>query len=179
MAAILALAYFAIVMRSYRGKVRPSRRNVTADDMSPAAGVLTALVVVGSSAGGIEALSTLVASLPARFPAPIILAQHLDPRYPSHLHEILARHAALPVRRVTVDPAKLEPGAIYVVPADHHVRVTDHTVQLLQQDGKGPKPSIDMLLTTAAEVFADVPDDDVAKIVETNARRLFRFPRAS
>lgn len=47
--------------------------------------LLDALVVVGSSAGGIEALSTLVASLPAGFPAPIILAQHLDPRYPSHL----------------------------------------------------------------------------------------------
>jgi chemotaxis response regulator CheB len=83
---------------------------------------LDALVVVGSSAGGIEALSTLVASLPAGFPAPIILAQHLDPRYPSHLHEILARHTVLSVRRVTLDPASLQPGVIYVVPADNHVR---------------------------------------------------------
>jgi two-component system CheB/CheR fusion protein len=116
---------------------------------------LDALVVVGSSAGGIEALSTLVASLPAGFPAPIILAQHLDPRYPSHLHEILARHTVLTVRLVTLEPASLEPGVIYVVPADHHVRVTDHTVQLLRQDGKGPKPSIDLLLSTAAEVFAE------------------------
>ena len=49
------------------------------------------LVVVGSSAGGIEALSTLVATLPANFPAPLVLAQHLDPRYPSHLGEILTR----------------------------------------------------------------------------------------
>jgi two-component system, chemotaxis family, CheB/CheR fusion protein len=77
---------------------------------------LDALVVVGSSAGGIEALSTLVASLPNGFPTPIILAQHLDPRYPSHLHEILARHTVLPVRRVTLDAARLEPGVIYVVP---------------------------------------------------------------
>ncbi|HEX3270099.1 MAG TPA: CheR family methyltransferase [Ktedonobacterales bacterium] len=118
--------------------------------------MLDALVVVGSSAGGIEALSTLVASLPAGFPAPIILAQHLDPRHPSHLHEILARHAALEVRRVALDPANLEPGVIYVVPANHHVQVTDHTVQLLQQaESKGPKPSIDLLLSSAAEVFAD------------------------
>ena len=117
--------------------------------------LLDALVVVGSSAGGIEALSTLVASLPAGFPAPIILAQHLDPRYPSHLHEILARHTVLSVRLVTLDPTNLEPGVIYVVPADHHVQVTDHTVQLVQQNGKGPKPSIDLLLTTAAAVFAD------------------------
>ncbi|HEY7092868.1 MAG TPA: CheR family methyltransferase [Ktedonobacterales bacterium] len=117
--------------------------------------LLDALVVVGSSAGGIEALSTLVASLPTGFPAPIILAQHLDPRYPSHLHEILARHTVLSVQRVTLDPAKLEPGVVYVVPADHHVQVTDHTVQLLRQDGKGPKPSIDLLLSSAAEVFAE------------------------
>jgi two-component system CheB/CheR fusion protein len=83
------------------------------------------------------------------------LAQHLDPRYPSHLQEILTRHSALPVRLVALERASLEPGVIYVVPANHHVRVTDHTVQLLGQDGKGPKPSIDLLLSTAAEVFAD------------------------
>ena len=117
--------------------------------------LLDALVVVGSSAGGIEALSTLVASLPAGFPAPIILAQHLDPRYPSHLHEILARHSALAVRLVELKPAKLESGVVYVVPADHHVQVTDHTVQLVRQDGKGPKPSVDLLLSSAAEVFAE------------------------
>jgi two-component system CheB/CheR fusion protein len=117
--------------------------------------LLDALVVVGSSAGGIEALSTLVASLPPGFPAPIILAQHLDPRYPSHLQEILARHTVLQVRLVALNPSKLEPGVIYVVPADHNVRVTDHTVQLLRQDGKGPKPSIDLLLSSAAEVFAE------------------------
>jgi two-component system, chemotaxis family, CheB/CheR fusion protein len=58
------------------------------------------LVVVGSSAGGIETLSRLVASLPADFPAPIVIAQHLDPRRPSHLPEILSRHATLPVRSV-------------------------------------------------------------------------------
>ena len=37
------------------------------------------LIVVGASAGGVEALSVLVSSLPADFPAPIVLAQHLDP----------------------------------------------------------------------------------------------------
>ena len=45
------------------------------------------LVVVGSSAGGIEALSTLVAALPKDFAAPLVIAQHLDPEHPSHLGE--------------------------------------------------------------------------------------------
>ena len=58
------------------------------------------LVVIGSSAGGIEALSRVVGSLPPDFPAPIVIAQHLDPRRPSHLGEILARHATMPIKVV-------------------------------------------------------------------------------
>jgi chemotaxis response regulator CheB len=58
------------------------------------------LVVVGSSAGGIEALSTLVAALPANFPAPIVLAQHLDPTYPSHLGEFIHNQAMPGVERL-------------------------------------------------------------------------------
>lgn len=42
-------------------------------------------VVIGSSAGGVDALLSLVFTLPGRFPAPIVVAQHLDPRRPSHL----------------------------------------------------------------------------------------------
>ena len=59
------------------------------------ADALSPLVVIGSSAGGIEALSTLVSTLPADFPAPIVLAQHLDPTRQSHLADFfcsLARH---------------------------------------------------------------------------------------
>jgi two-component system, chemotaxis family, CheB/CheR fusion protein len=51
----------------------------------------THLVVVGSSAGGIGALSGLVSSLPEDFGAPIVVAQHLDPKRESHLQEILSR----------------------------------------------------------------------------------------
>jgi two-component system CheB/CheR fusion protein len=53
--------------------------------------------VVGSSAGGIEALGVLVGSLPEDFPAPLVLAQHLDPRRPSHLASILERRSKLPI----------------------------------------------------------------------------------
>ena len=53
------------------------------------------LVVVGSSTGGIEALSKLVASLPVPFEVPMVIAQHLDPKRLSHLAEILKRHTAL------------------------------------------------------------------------------------
>src|SRR5215213_3074306 len=82
------------------------------------------LVVVGASAGGIEALSALVGSLPAEFPAPIVIAQHLSPHRSSSLAEILTRRAPLPVRTVT-ETEPLEPGVIYVVPPNRDVVITD------------------------------------------------------
>ena len=61
----------------------------------------TQLVVVGSSAGGIEALSRLVSTLPEDFPAPIVIAKHLDPERESRLQQILANRSVLPVRTVS------------------------------------------------------------------------------
>ena len=110
------------------------------------------LVVIGSSAGGIEALSRLVASLPADFPAPIVIAQHLDPRRPSHLHEILARHATLPVR-VVEDREALEDGVIFVVPSNRLVEISSGDLRLRAAKPGTVAPSIDVLLESAAGVF--------------------------
>ena len=87
------------------------------------------LVVIGASAGGIDALSRLVATLPPSFPAPIVIAQHLDPTRLSHLGEILQRASPLPVHTV-VDHTPLTAGTIYVVPANYHVMLTDHDLHL-------------------------------------------------
>ena len=111
------------------------------------------LVVVGSSAGGIEALSKLVAGLPAEFPAAMVLAQHLDASHPSHLVEILAPHSRLPVRPVTPN-SPLEPGVVLVAPPGQHVLIQD-TQLALQPAEKSPRPSIDQLFTSAAEVFGE------------------------
>ena len=112
------------------------------------------LVVIGSSAGGVTALSTLVASLPRDFPAPLVVAQHLDPARPSHLGEILARRSTLPVRTVTGEEA-LEPGVVYVIPSNRHVEVTDHAVRLSTEAAGRSKPSVDVLLSTAAAIFGE------------------------
>ena len=100
---------------------------------------ISQLVVVGASAGGVEALSALVATLPPDFPAPLVIAQHLDPGRPSHLAQILARRSTLPVQQV-VDRAPLENGMVYVVPANHHVEITDHVISLRTRDGGGSCP---------------------------------------
>lgn len=114
------------------------------------------LVVIGSSAGGIEALSILVSSLPMDFPAPIVLAQHLDPNRPSSLDNILRKRTALPVELVNTSN-HLEAGKIYVVPSNRLVSVRDGHV-IVQEDGTKrprPRPSVDMLLSSAAEAYGD------------------------
>jgi two-component system, chemotaxis family, CheB/CheR fusion protein len=117
------------------------------------------LVVIGSSAGGIEALSTVVATLPPGFPAPIVIGQHLDPSRQSHLGDILGRRSTLPVRTVNgMESERLEPSIVYVVPSNHDVYISDASIELrsdaAQAHGR-PKPSIDLLLTSASETFGD------------------------
>ena len=112
------------------------------------------LIVVGASAGGIEALSTLVGSLPAELPAPVVIAQHLDPAHPSHLAEILSRHSAMPVRTVE-DRESLTPGTVFVVPANRHVSITDHEVRVHADAARRPTPSVDLLLATAASMYGE------------------------
>src|SRR5579884_1574741 len=100
-----------------------------ADETSAQTARLYDLVCIGCSAGGIEALSRLTAALPPDFPAPIVVAQHLDPARPSHLGEILGHRSRLRVQTLsdttdetdetdeTTKPASIAmaPGVVYVV----------------------------------------------------------------
>src|SRR5215212_4129024 len=114
------------------------------------------LVVVGSSAGGVDALLTFVATLPSDFRAPSVVAQHLDPRRQSHLGEILSNRSVLPVRTVSGDQP-LESCIVYVIAADRDVEISDHALTVTAQTGSSPtpRPSVDRLLATAARTFAD------------------------
>jgi two-component system CheB/CheR fusion protein len=112
------------------------------------------LIVTGSSAGGIQALSVLLAGLPADFPAAIVLAQHLDPRVHSNLASILAKHTPLPVVAVS-DWVPLTAGTVFVVPADRHVEITGASVHVYDGELSRPKPSIDLLFASAAEAFGE------------------------
>ena len=112
------------------------------------------LVLVGSSAGGIEALSVLVSTLPSDFPAPIVLAQHLDPTRPSSLGAILERRSTLPVV-VVMDHTPLEAGKVYVIPSNRHVTIKDGHVELGGDHGDRPRPSVDLLLSSAARIYGE------------------------
>jgi two-component system CheB/CheR fusion protein len=112
------------------------------------------LVVVGSSAGGIEALSTVLGSIPSGFPAAIVLAQHLDPGRPSYLSSILVRKTALPVVLVEKQ-TPLENGKVYLVPANQHVVIEDGQVNMEGDHGNRPRPSVDLLLSSASKSYGE------------------------
>ncbi|HET7677697.1 MAG TPA: CheR family methyltransferase [Candidatus Limnocylindrales bacterium] len=131
-------------------KARPAAE--TGRPAARVAGSEAQLVVIGSSAGGIEALSRVVAGLSPDFPAPVVIAQHLDPRRPSHLGEILTRHATLPIR-VVEEEAALEEGVIFVVPSNRQVEIVDHTVRLRPARRGSVAPSVDLLLESAARAY--------------------------
>jgi two-component system CheB/CheR fusion protein len=115
---------------------------------------VTQLVAVGASAGGVEALMTLVGTLPANFPAPLVVALHHSPNRPSYLQAILGHYSVLPVRTI-IDHAALAPGVIHVVPAGCNVTIDDHHFRLHWDGPRYPRPSIDLLFRSAAATFGD------------------------
>lgn len=111
------------------------------------------IVVIGASSGGVSALLDLVKTLPADFPAPIFIVQHVGADSPSILPDLLSRAGALPAKHPRHDEA-VEPGTIYVAPPDHHLLVENDKVLVT----RGPKenrfrPSIDALFRSAAYTY--------------------------
>lgn len=112
------------------------------------------IVVVGASAGGIEALQALVARLPQDFPAAVCIVMHLSAHSPSALPDILSRAGALPACHPE-DGEAIRPGCIYVAPPDHHLLVEGDLLGVK----KGPKesrfrPAVDALFRSAAHTRA-------------------------
>src|SRR5262245_51072673 len=111
------------------------------------------LIVIGASAGGIEALKTLVRGLPADLPASVFIVNPIHPTSPSILPQILERFGNLPVEHA-VQGEEIRQGRIYVAPPDCHMIVDDGHIRL----HRGPKenfsrPAIDPLFRSAAHHY--------------------------
>jgi two-component system chemotaxis response regulator CheB len=110
------------------------------------------VVVVGASAGGVQAVSTLLAGLPRHFDAAIFVTLHLGDR-PSMLDHVLQRATELPVT-FAVDGGSIRCGEVYVAPPDHHLLFTeDHVVLGRGPRENGDRPSIDAMFRSAAHTF--------------------------
>src|SRR5215203_6327751 len=111
------------------------------------------IVVIGASAGGIQALSALVAGLPRNFPASVLIVVHIPPYAVSRLPEILSRSGPLLATHAQQGEV-IEPGRIYVAPPDRHLLVRNGRIEL----SRGPRenharPAIDPLFRTAARAY--------------------------
>jgi two-component system chemotaxis response regulator CheB len=112
------------------------------------------VVAVASSAGGLEALSQVLSSLPANFPAALLIVQHLDPQRPSMMVKILSRRTPLSVKQAE-EGDRITPGTIYLAPPNHHLLVnSDHTLSLTQTElVHFVRPSADLLFDSVAASY--------------------------
>jgi len=111
------------------------------------------IIVIGASAGGIEALQELVSGLPPDLPAALFVVVHISPYSVSRLSQILSRAGPLPATQA-VDGEPIEPGHIYVAPPDRHLLVRLGWVAL----SRGPRenhsrPAVDPLFRSAARAY--------------------------
>ncbi len=113
-------------------------------------------VVVGTSAGGVEALSALLPALPAESDITLFVVLHLPRDRRSLLPDIFARKCLLPVREAQ-DKEPVEPGTVYFAPNDYHLLLDSGPRLALSVDElvHHSRPSIDVLFESAADVYRD------------------------
>ena len=110
-----------------------------------------AIVGIGASAGGLDAMTQLLQSLPADTGMAFVLVQHLDPTHESLLATILARSSSMPVTEVR-DEAAVEPNRVYVIAPDRNMTVTGGRLKLYPRDeGRGRHHTVDAFLRGLAE----------------------------
>ena len=111
------------------------------------------VIVIGASAGGIEAVSKVLSALPRGFPAALLVTQHISPRAPSMLAEVFDRLTPLETTFARHGEA-IQCGRVYLAPSNHHLVIRDNTLLL----GHGPRengarPAIDVLFRSAAAEY--------------------------
>ena len=113
------------------------------------------IILLGASAGGVDALIRLCSGLPRDLPAALLVVQHIAPTSRSMLPRLLCRAGPLPAAHAE-DREAIRPGRIYVAKPDHHllVNAADHRLMLR----RGPhenrsRPAIDPLFRSAAVAF--------------------------
>jgi two-component system chemotaxis response regulator CheB len=111
-------------------------------------------VVIGASAGGVEALLNLLSGLPAGFRLPLIAVIHLPPDRDSRLAEIFQHRLPISVREAC-DKEPIAPSTLYFAGSGYHLLVeTDHSFALsCEAPVHYSRPSIDVLMESAADAY--------------------------
>src|SRR5688572_2863469 len=139
---------------------RPARRHRRAESQGlrrhPVVVSGFEIVALAASAGGLKALTEVLAALPRDFPAALVVVQHLDPRHRSLMAEILGRRTALLIKEAREGDA-LERGLALIAPPNRHLLVNpDRTVSLSQSElVHFVRPSADLLFESTAASYKE------------------------
>jgi two-component system chemotaxis response regulator CheB len=111
-------------------------------------------VVIGTSAGGIEALDYLLPLIPKDSIVPVIIVQHISAESGSFFIKSIKERCFINVKEA-FHTEEIEPGVIYFAPPDYHLLIEDNKTFALSGDEKinFSRPSIDVLFETSAEVY--------------------------
>lgn len=115
------------------------------------------VLAIGASTGGPNALAAIFERLPADFPAPIVIVQHMPPMFTRLLAGRLSDRSPIPVAEAT-DGANLRPGMAWIAPGDHHMIIeadgSDHRLAIHQGPPENScRPAVDVLLRSVARTF--------------------------
>ncbi|RKH52501.1 chemotaxis protein CheB [Corallococcus llansteffanensis] len=111
------------------------------------------IIVIGTSTGGVEALTLLVKQLPRNLAATVLVVLHVSSQHRSYLPEILTRSGPLPAHHPE-DGEPLKQGRIYVAPNDRHLLVEPGHVKVVKGPREnGHRPAVDPLFRSAASAY--------------------------
>ena len=129
----------------------PTGAEAPAEEASAQASSPFPIVGVGASAGGLEAFTQMLSALPVDTGMAFVLVQHLAPKHPSLLAEILSRTTAMPVTEVQDEP-RVQPNHVYVIPPNRNMVISRGSLQLLPRKGaRGQHRPIDFFLCSLAK----------------------------
>lgn len=111
-------------------------------------------VAIGVSTGGVQALKTLLGQLPADFPLPVLIVQHISPDAGDGMAKLLDGLCGIRVREAD-EQERIAPGTVYLAPPNYHLLVEKGGVLALSADPpvSYARPSVDVLFEAAAAVF--------------------------
>jgi two-component system chemotaxis response regulator CheB len=113
-------------------------------------------VVIGASAGGVEAFSKILSALPKDFSLAVVVCLHLPEHRKSVLPELIARYAKIPAKEAE-DKEPIQAGQIYTAPEGYHLLIEQGgTFSLSTEDPVNfSRPSIDVLLESATHAYGE------------------------
>ncbi len=115
------------------------------------------IVAIGVSTGGPAALAQLIPALPASFPVPMVIVQHMPPIFTTHLAQRLTMHANLPIYEGAPGDV-LRSGGVWLAPGDHHMVLSRQIAAVRIETNQAPpenfcRPAVDVLFRSVADIY--------------------------